>query len=230
MINPWLKLDLDGEEKVLDCDRECVISANELCSDHQNDYYYHTNILPEPFYGSPDAPVYLLLANPGFSDEDKEYHDSEKFKGIISRNLNHEKSEYPFYFLNPELKDSPGGEWWLKRVRELILNTSLEQVARGIFTVELMPYHSKKFKLLPESISKNGLFPSSDYSIHLVNEAMRANKHIIVMRSSKLWEKAVPELKTYNRRYQLNSPQAVYLTSKNLPEFSKICTAIQNNT
>jgi hypothetical protein len=51
----------------------------------------------------------------------------------------------------------------------------------------------------------------------------------VILRSRKLWEAAVPELKTVDA-IELKNPRSPYLTPKNIPGdgFARIVTAIAN--
>lgn len=74
--NPWDGLSPD-EPLVLPSDRLAVESYNEC----ENARAYprvnrliHTNLMPEPFFGPFDAPVVVLLLNPGVSEQDAQAH------------------------------------------------------------------------------------------------------------------------------------------------------------
>src|SRR5215831_7633288 len=70
----------------------------------------HLELLPEPFLGSPEAPVVLLNLNPGFSPEDQQHHEDPFFAARCRDNLLHRPVDYPFYLLDPNIK-GPGQRW-----------------------------------------------------------------------------------------------------------------------
>lgn len=216
MKNPWLKLP-NKKPYILKIDRDDIekYNGNSKSSDR-----IHEELLPEPFLGNPKSPIILLNLNPGFCKRDIKFHRQNQFKKLARANLLHKRSVYPFYLLNPELETSPGYKWWDKRLHELIEDFGRRTVARKICCIEFAPYHSQKFKRL------NGILPSQKYNFHLVRQALKNNALIIVMRSLKYWQKEVPELLKYKKKYQLGSYQAAYVTKNNLKRGYNILTKI----
>jgi len=212
--NPWKELP-EQSPYILSQESRVISEFRARC---KKNHQPQTQILPEPFIGNVDAPIYLLSLNPGYSDKDPHWHSKENFKLAIKSNLLHESSDYPFYFLNPEFKESPGATWWQGKLKQLILDTSLDIVANNIFCVEYFPYHSENYKEIPKSIS-TGLLKSQRYSVYLVRQAIKRNARIIIMRSSKKWFSSVPELKNNNNVYELRNPQNVCVTPNNLDDY-----------
>ena len=64
------------------------------------------------------------------------------------KNLTHKNKKYPYYYLHSDLKDSDGGKWLRTRMKELIAGKeeNAELISKRIFTLQLHPFHSKKFK------------------------------------------------------------------------------------
>ena len=44
------------------------------------------------------------------ADDDPEWHGSEMLQNYIQKNLRQESEEWPFHYLRPDLKASPGGK------------------------------------------------------------------------------------------------------------------------
>ena len=154
MENPWKAL---PEEKPFIIPDEARV-INEFKSRCVNrEHIPQTHVLPEPFIGNPNSSVYLLSLNPGFSNDDPIWHSQKSFSAAIRANLQHELTEYPFYFLNPKFHESPGSDWWLRKLRPLIEDSSLDVVANNLFCVELFGYHSFKYKEIPKTISDSSL-------------------------------------------------------------------------
>lgn len=219
MRNPWLSLPY-VPPYVLKNDAEAIKKHNLTA---KSEHVIELNMLPEPFLGRPDAPVILLNLNPGVGQDDVQQHKELKFITLSRQNLIHlENVDFPFYLINPEIQDSPGYEWWFKRLRSLIEDCGHQRVANNVLCVELFPYHSIRYKALTVE--------SQDYSFYLVREAMKRNAVIIQMRSREKWFSHVPELQTYDNRYELSSVQAPYVTLKNCPDgYDKAVTAILGN-
>lgn len=221
MENPWSRLPA-SPPYVLAEDADAIDRINVSA---RSELRIHTELLPEPFLGRPDAPVVLLGLNPGFNPRDLEHHQDKTFARASRRNLVHAHEEYPFYLLDPALVRSPGHGWWSKRLRHLIELIGLEAVARSLLCVEFFPYHSDKFG------SRTTRVKSQTYGFFLVQEALRRGALVVAMRSLRLWATAVPGLAQYGRLVRLRNVQSPWVSPKNCPDgFDAIVAAIRSHT
>ncbi len=208
MNNPWHTLPNDGA-LVLPADRPAITRYNSAVPTEKQ---IHLDLMPEPFLGSPEAPIVLLALNPGFSPDDYQWHQQEHFRKLSLGNLIHAPMQYPFYLLDPSISASPGAQWWRKRLRRLIEAYGADSVARSILCVEYFPYHSKEYGRRVPSV------PSQQYSFHLVASALWRGALVIVMRAWNTWRVAVPALERYALLYRLKSPRSPYISLRNCPE------------
>ena len=202
MLNPWLELPKQSPF-ILEQDRLFL-------KEHNNKYGIDLTLLPEPFLGRPNAEIMLLNLNPGVHESDIIQHRQATFQRLNAHNLRHKPNTFPFYLLNPDLKDCPGYNWWSKKLGSLIRKFGQERVSWKICCVEFFPYHSKCFRF-PDSKQ----LPSQEYSFYLVRKAIKQGTFIIFMRGQPRWEAAVPELKTYHNNI-VKSVQNPCLTHNNL--------------
>ncbi len=207
MINPWLELPA-SEPFALADDLRAILAFNKSASP---DLYIHLELLPEPFIGNPSAPIVVLALNPGFSPDDPRHHKSAQFIELSRKNLRVEQGLYPFFLLNPTL-DAPGRNWWEKKLSRLISAKGRETVAQKVLCVEYFPYHSRRFAHAKLQV------PSQAFSMQLIRNAMAREAIIVLLRSEKLWLKAIPELATYRRVYRIKNPQNVVITRNNCPD------------
>lgn len=219
--NSWVNLPKE-QPRVLANDKNVLDKFEEKYKEHKNyeNYKFQTHLLPEPFFGDKDAPIYLLALNPGYAGKnDDVLHENIHFIEAVRNTQQGINQDCPFYYFDPRFEDSPGAKWW-KRICSSLINDLGENgcqiVAKGLFCIELFPYHSKAYKQIPKNISENHLVPSCDYSIELVNQAINNNKIIIVMRSYKLWNAAVQELKLEENCFLIKNPRNPSLTPNNL--------------
>ena len=106
----------------------------------------------------------------------------------------------------PEMESA----WFKPRVRELVAETSVERVTRGLFLVNFHAYHSRSWHPIPFT------FPTQHYSFDLVSEAVRRDALIIMSRNMLGWFTAVPGLFDHKNRVEFESTRSVYLTEGNL--------------
>lgn len=211
--NPWLNLTI-GNPFVASCDFPVINSRLSRIAGR-----VHLDLYPEPFMGDPDAEVYLLNGNPGYSDTDNCFaYPSSAMSRMLdvyshkNRDFLWNDSSSPVQTLCPKSGRTiihPGHGYWQKRLNQL--TQQLKHNPR-LFVLELYPYHSEKFY----SFMRKPL-PSFAYTKDLVNDAMTQNKIIIFLRHQKDWENVIPGLKAYPHVYTLNSGRNISLTPGNMP-------------
>lgn len=222
MDNPWPQLPIDAPH-VLPSDRCIVEKFNARNADKH--FIVQTQLLPEPFIGDPNARVYLLNLNPGYTPgEDDEWHADPAYRTAIIDNLSHRPAEFPLYFLDPRLKDAPGSKWWRKYARWLIDDDDIgiEKLARNLFCVELFPYHSTKYRPVPRVLSPNRLVPSSAYGFHLVRRAIRTGRPIVATRRFEAWCAQIPKLRGYANLFRLRTTASVWLSPDNIEGYDRL--------
>lgn len=219
MNNPWTNLPSEPPY-YLPAEKPFIDLYNR---DAHADHVIRSELLPEPYLGRPDAPVVLLNLNPGFDEREIPFHTKDKFFIMICRkNLLHQDQKYPFYLLDPQISASLGSQWWQKKLRVPIERVGIERVANKVLCLEYFPYHSKSYKHMKKT------FASQAYTFLLAKESIRRNAMIIIMRSSKTWHKALPQLAAYPNLFTLKNPQNVTISPGNLPDgFEKLISALK---
>ena len=202
---------------VLPEDAATIVAFNANVAPH---HIVHLEVVPEPYLGDPNAPVVLLNMNPGYVDDDRTVHLDRHFNNAARSNLLHGHASWPLYLLDPSLPDSPGREWWRRKLSAVIAALgSAEAVAASIFVAEVHGYHSKRFH-------PSLRIPSQQYTFALVRAALKRRAHIVVMRGRRLWLHLLPEL-AEAPLITLRNPQNPTISPGNCPEqFDAIVRAI----
>lgn len=203
MQNPWH--DLPSKEPfVLPSDKASIRPINALA---KPEYRIRLEFLPEPYLGNPRANIVLLNGNPGVKEEDRSYHDRADFAKANRATLLHESQEYPFYLLDPRFEGAPGYKWWYPRLQALFAQFSVKKIANEIFVIEYFPYHSENFQFSKDHLKKfgigKGVLSSQEYSFYLLEEAMKRDALIILLRKKREWQSVNPCLEEYPRYYEL---------------------------
>lgn len=223
MDNPWKNLP-DAVPYVLEQDRYVIHEINYKYGDSPRKI--QTQLMPEPFIGNIEAPIIILTKNPGFDKlNDPFWHTQEKLQRLARINLFQEPSDYPFYFLNPEIHHSPGAVWHREKLRTLINKTSLIKVAQNICSIPSFPYHTSQYSGIPKRISKEVL-PSQRYTRFIVLMAIERNDIIVLGSGKNEWETLVPELFNYQKTYFLRNSQRPYISPGNLNQFAELLDVI----
>lgn len=214
-------------------DKKIIDEFNLKLTNHP--HFIHSDLMPEPYMGNPKANVVLLFANPGYGKNERTDYEIPGFKKAIENNLTHSNKKYPYYYLNPdfvhissngESKYTDGGKWVRQRMREIIEEVGEEALSQKIFTIQLHPYHSARFKPLKES------FEGYEYTMSLfgnaIERAEKGNALIVCARSYKYWNEEYKKLKK-NKDADLKKdlgknfikmlyPRTTYFTSKHFGE------------
>ena len=64
--NPWAAIK-DGN----------YVLENEKDAAKHEQYQFHTDLPPQPFQGNPEAPIWILMLNPGYSEKTDQYPVSD---------------------------------------------------------------------------------------------------------------------------------------------------------
>ena len=208
MKNPWLDFEI-SDHMVHPLDRDSVDSHNKIA---KPEYKFLTHLAPEPWIGNINAPLVVLLANPGATKSDmqgKPQRGVDEINQLSIANLKHEITDYPHFFFNPKLANTDGYKWYERRFGHLIRETSAENVSKKVMTCEMVPYHSfswKKPKAMP---------PTQEFTFSIINDAIDREAIILIGRGKTDWMKYLPKLRNYKRYFQPASPQCAYLSPKN---------------
>ncbi|MCK1820391.1 hypothetical protein MTQ10_12385 [Streptomyces sp. XM83C] len=193
---------------------------------HASDAPYRLSLTlpPEPFTGLHDAPLVILLANPGVSDADPAAY---ALPGVTERTLQHIASAggTPNHFLTHADKDHPGLRWWSRTVNGLTRQGySHDELARKILAVQFHGYHSRSWRPILYTL------PSQSFAFHLVRRAMSRDAVIILGRIAATWKIAVPELASYRNVVTPNQNRSVAISRGNFsPEdFERIEYALKS--
>jgi len=178
-------------------------------------------VIPEPFIGSvTSASVVILQLNPGFDPTtDPASHADRQFRTALFANLHYEQTAWPFYFFDPQFRDThPGGRWWKSKTRKLAEAIPLRHLGQRLAVIEWFPYKSRRYK-------GGCTVPSQEYSLSLVSAALARGARIVISRSRALWERSIPDLQRYPRKLTLSSVQNVALSPNNLQHEGKKTSA-----
>ena len=223
--NPW-KDQITPSKLFLDIDKPFLEAHNSIrieSPDHQLDF----RPPPVPFLGFHNAPVVILLANPGLDDDANAIKESVKSPLFepVKANLDTDGGTAHFA-LGETFRDTPGGKWWRARTAKLGDEVGgFPLLAERLLAIELHGYHSKSWS------APLANFPSQEFSFYLVRKAIERGALIVIARSRKYWLAAVPELLTYNNVIRETiSPRAVHLSEGNLGPiaYAKLVKALKD--
>lgn len=217
MKNPWINYKFT-ETAIHQLDIEEVESFNDKADEK---YKFSPELWPEPYIGNLKAKIVLLALNPGLSEDDYKTYADTNFKELHRRNIDQVEEEYPFYYLNPQLK-SPGSKWWHMKLKLLIQQFGVNKVANSVYCLQYMPYHSVQFK------KHKRVFPTQKFTGEVLKNHIDKNLPIVIMRSKKHWIELVPELEDYTNTFILRNPRNPTFSPRNMEEgnFEKLIRLI----
>lgn len=192
---PWLPL---LQSRVVERDEESASAALDL------------DLQPEPFFGPHEAPVVVLLLNPGLGEDDARHHLRGEFTLALRAHLQGGGGAPHFHLLDPSR--GPGHRWWLRQVGPVLKASgcSVEQLAARLLCIEFFPYHSRSFA------HAHLRLPSQRFGFALLQRAMRRGALVLCMRGYRNWCGAVPELANYAGLLRPKNPRSASLSAGNL--------------
>lgn len=186
----------------------------------------HLELIPEPFEGNPEAPIYLLGGNPGYCEDDKKWHKAKNYLEIMSATLSHNyradqvNNLTDFAFFDKRLEAYGGAKWWNSHIADKIRDK--------IFNIEFFAYHSIKadgLKGFLSQIAKEGQSKptciSNQYADQLIYRAKENKKIIIITRFEKYWLERIKDLEEYDNLYILLNYQIATVKEGNIIEYKK---------
>lgn len=160
-------------------------------------YLLHPELGPSAFEGDLDnAPIVLLLANPGYDETTTK--DDHSFA----------RPGWPLGGLHPE---APAGlrNWWTARLGSLISRFGAQLVSQRVACLQLTPWASGRFD--------DGLrLPSRQRLLETAERVAQRGALLLVMRGERLWLEA-PAVRAHPRRYRANSWRCSHVSEGNLP-------------
>ena len=183
-----------------------------------------------PFIGDVlGARVVLLMSNPGYKvssniEAHEKMSDEEKRFVIRAQTQAMLLEDRAIFYSGPEYKPfNEEQDWyWAKKTR--IIREAVPGAETKIAAVQLMAYHSRKYKPFP---AKMGLLPSQEYTKRLVKYLIDKNVIFVYARSKAQWLDFVPELENATC-VELSSIRNACLSEKNCKDggFEKIKAAL----
>lgn len=224
---------LEGDKKFIDAYQKYLDAETRPTSSKKNpkdDKWLeanklHLELIPEPFEGNPEAPIYLLGGNPGYGEEGNEWHIKEDYLDIMSETLSHkyranqDNNPTDFAFFDKRLDGYGGTKWWKGHIADKIKDK--------IFNIEFFAYHSTKadgLKGFFSQIAKQPNLPtciSNQYADQLIYRAIENKKIIIITRFEKYWLERIKNFEEYDNLYILLNHQIAIVKGGNIIEYKK---------
>lgn len=223
---------LEGDKKFIDAYQKYLDAETRPTSSKKNpkdDKWrkaneLHLELIPEPFEGNPEAPIYLLGGNPGYGEEGNEWHMDKHYLAIMSETLSHkyQANQYnptDFAFFDERLAEYGGTKWWKGHIAD--------EIKDKIFNIEFFAYHSTKadgLKGFFSQIAKQPNLPtciSNQYADQLIYRAIENKKIIIITRFEKYWLERIENLEEYDNLYILLNHQIATVKEGNIIEYKK---------
>jgi hypothetical protein len=221
MENPWARVP-HLAPFVLPDDEPYVAAFNGTLDEGNTAHYLDTKLPPGPFAGHLDAPVVILLANPGWDERDQAEQCGPDPLGAILKAITVDGGT-PAWPLTDRFAHTAAGQWWRTRTRDLAeAMGGFDFLAVRLLMIELHGYHSREW------VAPLVTFPSQHFGFNLVHAAMDRGALIVVGRCSRYWHAAVPGLREYeNKIGGLASSRSAHLSRGNLKdEFDKVVAAL----
>jgi len=193
-MNPWTSLDVAGSGPyVLPGDLPYVRAYNAAIAleatggKARPPTHIVEELVPEPWLGRRDAPVCLLLLNPGVGAGDLAQHADAAFRTRLAAAI--ADDDAPHFHLAADTA-WPVRRWWsaaLASMCRTLRRTDAADLQNAVSALQLFPYHSPAFGHLGVRL------PSQAATITRVHEHLE-RRTLLIARSWPSWVGMVPEL------------------------------------
>lgn len=184
---------------------KAYVQSNDFES--TSEHTLHTGLLPVPYRGDlQNSSVFILMLNPGLTPVDyfAEYK-IKAFREALLSNIRQDNgsADYPFTSLDPTFAWQ--SSYWRKKLRGIAhalqesekvdsYQSALQLMSRKISCLQLVPYHSKKFRskrVIQDLRSRSDVI--SYVQEVLKPKAQNGKALVVVARGAKFWGLATDE-------------------------------------
>lgn len=230
MNNPWINISVNDKFKMSDGDKVLLAKYLSRCQSDTstNPNKDSLNLWPEPYLGNPEAPVYLLNGNPGYSNMDHLFTEDPDFVNLMQNNLRHstQQPNNDFVYFNAIQTRGlvhGGYLWWNDRIEQL--KNALAGRYPFVFDIEYSPFHSQNGQMPSQrSLEQTEAY---QYTNELLAKAIKSGKIFIIMRKQNEWITRLEFIAkkngltlNYDKIMKLSSASNVSITPNNLKYWS----------
>ena len=214
--NPWAAIK-DGN----------YVLENEKDAAKHEQYQFHTDLPPQPFQGNPEAPIWILMLNPGYSEKTDQYpvSDADYYKKHDTRReamLNQLTFASPaqtnhWHYVLDNSENNFSRKWFEDHFFNKDMGITADNVDNKIFILQACGYASEKFNGNLNTMVKS--FPHMKFAQELARCGLKNGKKIVIARCKDYWLNVLEAEKhpeNFNNIYFLSSPQNISFSAGNI--------------
>lgn len=214
--NPWLKL-----KNGLYALEEEQNAVHEFNQNHKNHPLF-TGLPPQPFQGNPKAPVWILMLNPCYSENDEKYYndvDKKARKNAILAQVKFEKiAGNHWHYVLDNSENNFSRKWFEKHfIKNKEMGITAYNVDEKIFILQAFGYASEKFNGNLNKMVES--FPHMKFAQELARWGLKNGKKIVIARCKDYWLNVLEAEKhpeNFNNIYFFSSPQNISFSAGNI--------------
>ena len=205
--NPWH--DIKSKNYILKDEKDAA--GNEQ-------YQFHTDLPPQPFQGNPKAPIWILMQNPCYSEDDEKYYggDTDRCTAILNQ-LKFKKSGEHWHYVLDNAKNNFSRKWFEDHFFNKDMSITADNVDDKIFILQAVGYASEKFNGNLNKMAND--FPHMKFTQELARWGLNHGKIIVIARCKDYWLnilEAEKHPKNFNNIYFFSSPQNISFSTGNI--------------
>ena len=218
IINPWRKI----REKL-------YILKNEQKSVNELSYMLHTELPPQPFQGNPDAPIWFLALNPGYSKQTDKYpeSDADYYKNHKDRReamlaqltFSPPKEKNHWHYVLDNEDGNYSKKWFMDHfIKNRDMGLDVGNIDKNIFILQAFGYASDTFNGNLNKMVKS--FPHMVYAQNLARWGLAHDRKIVIARCKDYWLDILRKSEYFSEKkeniYFLSSPQNISFSAGNI--------------
>ena len=213
--NPWAAIK-DGN----------YVLENEKDAAKHEQYQFHTDLPPQPFQGNPEAPIWILMLNPGYSEKTDQYpvsdadyykkHDDRRKAMLAQLTFSPPKEKNHWHYVLDN-EDRNYSKNWFKEHFFKDMGIDENNVDKNIFILQACGYASEKFNGNLNKMTKS--FPHMEYAQELARWGLKNGKKIVIARCKDYWLNVLEAEKypeNFNNIYFFSSPRNISFSAGNI--------------
>ena len=216
--NPWAAIK-DGN----------YVLENEKDAAKHEQYQFHTDLPPQPFQGNPEAPIWVLSLNPGYSEKTDKYpvpdveyyknHEERKKAMLLQLTFSQPAENNHWHYVLDNEDGNYSKKWFMDHfIKNRDMGLDVGNIDKNIFILQAFGYASEKFNGNLNTMVKS--VPHMTFAQELARWGLKNGKKIVIARCKDYWLDILRKSEYFSEKkeniYFLSSPQNISFSAENI--------------
>lgn len=221
--NPWKKI--QEPYYILEDEKEAA---------QNKQYKIHTELPPQPFQGNPEAPIWVLSLNPGYSEKTDKYpvpdveyyknHEERKKAMLLQLTFSQPAENNHWHYVLDNEDGNYSKKWFMDHfIKNRDMGLDIGNIDKNIFILQAFGYASDTFNGNLNKMVKS--FPHMVYAQNLARWGLAHDRKIVIARCKDYWLDILRKSEYFSEKkeniYFLSSPQNISFSAENIVNWNE---------